>query len=466
MWPMAAVTVVAVCSVSGLGAWLGVRAAKARIEAQVAEVAMIVEAANFPLTAPVLVQMKALSGAELFVVADDGQVQASSRAGDCPFSMTGPVSQSGRKFDWSRRETIAGRSYFHTVVTLPEKGDQRESRLHILYPEDEYFRAWQQAVYPSMAFMALALPVVLLLAWLTGTRLAGRVARLQQQVERIEGGEFTQIALFPGDDEIRALGAAVNRMSAMLANYEQEVRRTERMRTLAHLGGGIAHQLRNSATGCALALDLHAEECPMRSTSSALAVAKRQLRLMEEYLQRFLQLGKTDGASRAISVNVTALIDQLLPLVQPAARHARVDLQWLPREGAAHVVGRSERLGQAIVNLVLNAVEAAAARAAIDPDRRAARVTIELSREFGERLRITISDNGAGPAEAVRDRLFEPFVTEKPDGVGLGLSVAREVIEEHGGEMSWRRANGITYFTVHLPCEAMEPNCVEFIGCR
>ena len=43
----------------------------------------------------------------------------------------------------------------------------------------------------------------------------------------------------------------------------QEVRRTERMRTLAHLGGGIAHQLRNSATGCAMAVDLHAEECPL-----------------------------------------------------------------------------------------------------------------------------------------------------------------------------------------------------------
>ena len=49
----------------------------------------------------------------------------------------------------------------------------------------------------------------------------------------------------------------------MLAGYEEEVRRTERMRTLAHLGGGIAHQLRNSATGCAIAVDLHAEECPL-----------------------------------------------------------------------------------------------------------------------------------------------------------------------------------------------------------
>ena len=59
----------------------------------------------------------------------------------------------------------------------------------------------------------------------------------------------------------------MNRMAAMLAGYEEEVRRTERMRTLAHLGGGIAHQLRNSATGCAMAVDLHADECPLGDAS-------------------------------------------------------------------------------------------------------------------------------------------------------------------------------------------------------
>ena len=89
-----------------------------------------------------------------------------------------------------------------------------------------------------------------------------------------------------------------------MANYELDVRRTERMRTLAHLGGGIAHQLRNSATGCALAVDLHAEECPSGAESSTLAVAKRQLRLMEEYLQRFLQLGKTSNLSAIGSLDV------------------------------------------------------------------------------------------------------------------------------------------------------------------
>jgi DNA-binding protein Fis len=64
------------------------------------------------------------------------------------------------------------------------------------------------------------------------------------------------------------------------------------MRTLATLGGGVAHQLRNSVTGSNIALDLHAEECAAGRSCESLSVARRQLQLMEEYIRRFLQLGK------------------------------------------------------------------------------------------------------------------------------------------------------------------------------
>jgi signal transduction histidine kinase len=465
MLPMAAVMAAMVVSVSGLGVWLEVRAAKSRIESQIGEVLTTVADSNFPLTTSVLRQMKALSGAELVVVDASGKVISSSCGIRGINLLTADAAvPTAPHISWRNRLQIDGRSYFHTVVAMPPKRDSGAGVLHILYPEDEDRRAWRQALYPSLAFMAMALPVALGLAWLTGSRLAGRVAKLQRQVEQIGGGEFEQIALPPGDDEIRALGEAVNRMAAMLANYEQEVRRTERMRTLAHLGGGIAHQLRNSATGCALAVDLHMDECPDGSKSSTLAVAKRQLRLMEEYLQRFLQLGKSGNLSAIGSLNIAALVEDLLPLVEPTARHAGVDLRWLPGDGSSRVIGNAERLGQVVINLVLNAIEAAAASAATTGS--AGRVVVELTPDSGNRVILSVADSGAGPADNVRQNLFEPFVTEKPDGVGLGLSVAREIVEQHGGAVAWQRTDGMTYFTVELPCEAMEMSRVETVGCR
>ena len=95
-----------------------------------------------------------------------------------------------------------------------------------------------------------------------------------------------------------------------------------------------------------------------------------------------------------------------------------------------------------------------------------ARVDVQLARNSPESVSLTIADSGAGPADDVKQRLFDPFVTSKPDGAGLGLSVTREVIDQHGGRLFWRRADEMTYFTVELPVLREEAPCVETAGCR
>lgn len=463
MVPMAAVMLLAVLFVEGVGALLAVRDAESQIATQIREVARIAAEANFPLTAPVLEQMKALSGAELIVVDEQG----------LPLATSGPVLDVERLPDLAaptsavtlarnQQVKIDGRSYYHTVVALGAKTNEA-SRLHILYPEADYEQAWQREVFPPLGFVVVALPVVLALSHFTASRIAARLTKLHHHVDRIAQGDFHEFDLPPGNDEIRALGGAVNRMASMLAGYETEVRRTERMRTLAHLGGGIAHQLRNSATGCAMAVDLHADECPLGETSETLSVAKRQLNLMEQYIQRFLQLGKSSNAATKQCVDLKALVADLLPLVEPSAKHAKVALVWKAGPGAV-VVGNAERLGQTVINLVVNAIEAAVAggsRVGDEP-----RVEIELKQTARDRVSLTISDTGPGPAQDVQQTLFEPFVTGKPDGVGLGLSVAHEIVTAHGGTLRWHRADDMTHFTMELPTQLAETPRVEIAGCR
>ena len=453
MLPMAAIMLLSVVTVGSVVAWLAVCGAKARIESQIREVAELVDESNFPLTTAVLRQMRTLSGAELLVVDGTGRVTASSTAirtttiSRREFPLLGPAEVS-----WSDRVKLVGRNYFHMVVPLRSERSDDESRLHILYPEDDYQRAWQQAVYPPLGFVAAAMPVVMLLALVTGSRIAGRLDRLHRQVDRIAGGDFRQFRAPAGDDEIHALAVAVNRMAAMLASYEEEIRRTERMRTLAHLGGGIAHQLRNSATGCAMAVDLHGDECPLGAASESLTVAKRQLRLMEEYLQRFLQLGKPSESAASEPVDLGALVEDLLPLVEPAARHAGVRLDWRRGAEVGRVMGDGERLGQVVINLLLNAIEASATACATSGSAGLVRIELSPAAGTGKRVVLEVFDSGLGPADGVRDKLFDPFVTEKPDGVGLGLSVAREIVERHGGRIDWRRVDGMTCFRAELPC--------------
>jgi signal transduction histidine kinase len=80
-------------------------------------------------------------------------------------------------------------------------------------------------------------------------------------------------------------------------------------------------------------------------------------------------------------------------------------------------------------------------------------VELSLRGPAASRAVVEVRDSGSGPAPEVGDRLFEPFVTGKPEGVGLGLAVARQVAEAHGGRIAWHREEGRTCFTIELPAE-------------
>jgi signal transduction histidine kinase len=115
------------------------------------------------------------------------------------------------------------------------------------------------------------------------------------------------------------------------------------------------------------------------------------------------------------------------------------------------VVGDLQAIEQALVNLVLNAVEAASARVtAPSAAESAGQVTIRLHADTTSAW-IDVVDNGPGVSEAVRRRLFEPFATDKADGVGLGLTTARDLVRSQGGEVEFLDETGATCFRMRLP---------------
>jgi signal transduction histidine kinase len=399
--------------------------------------------------------MSGLSGAEFVLCGQDGEMITSSERPEAFSALAKEPRESDRRaFTLGRPITVDNRRFFHAAIDLGGASwRQRPATLHMLYPEESYRDAWRHAVYPPLLVGAMAVVLVVAFGLGIASRVTRPLSRLQAQVEEIAGGRFQSLPTPRRDDEIGDLSRSINRMAGVLAHYEDEVRRSEQLRTLGQLGGGIAHQIRNSVTGCRMALDLHGRQCRLQDVQDdeSLDVAKRQLDLMERYLRRFLSLGRRE-AKPFERLNLAEIIDHVVPLVRPTARHVGVDLQQVAAEAPPMVDGDADRLSQVLVNLLLNAIEAAASRCDSplggDPSRR---VVAQVRTMEGDCVRLEVLDSGPGPAESVQHRVFEPLVSEKPDGVGLGLSIAREVIEDHGGSIDWRRQDGMTCFAVTLP---------------
>lgn len=447
--PLVGLMLATLCGVSLLNAWLSTHRVRRQIEEQLGDVVRTLSAANFPLEPVVLRQTRGLSGAELVVSEHSGQIVAAS---DEAFRQIPPGAkvQDWRQLSLGTTVQVAGERYFYAPVELDRRPvGGRLVLLHIFYPERSWSDARLQAVYPPLVIGAAALLVAVVVAIVVAARVTRPIDKLRSQVERIAEGDFQPLAVPERNDEMRDLAAAINRMAQMLARYEDQVRRSERLRTLGQLGGGIAHQMRNAATGCRMAIDLHRRDCPAGVDFESLDVAARQLALMEKYLQRFLTLGRPTVKPRG-PVELASLVESVLPLVRPSALHVGVDVEFSPPRESLVVQGDADALEQLLVNLLLNGIEAASSAGA-SLERPRARVAVELARNSDGRATLQVRDSGAGPTAGVGDDLFEPLVTEKPDGTGLGLSVAREIAQQHDGRIYWERRDGMTCFVVELP---------------
>lgn len=149
-----------------------------------------------------------------------------------------------------------------------------------------------------------------------------------------------------------------------------------------------------------------------------------------EGLRSFLHPADAAGAAsvRAEQLDLSELVREMLPLVRRELRDLRAQVDVELSDRLPRVEGLRVQLGQIVVNLVLNACEALAGK---DGERR---ITISTAAPDG-RVELVVADNGPGLAAEVAARLFEPFVTTKAGGLGLGLAVCRSIAERHGGRL-------------------------------
>jgi signal transduction histidine kinase len=219
----------------------------------------------------------------------------------------------------------------------------------------------------------------------------------------------------------------------------------ERMSAIGRMACSISHDMRHSLTAIYANAEFleHPDICESVRADLLLEIQEAVL-AMTERIESLLQFGRSGRKSPLVRARVSSVVEKAVAAVKshPDGQNVSIIVRKFP-PAEADIDARS--LESAIYNLLLNACQAAT-RSTHVPE-----VQVHLTEE-DERIYVTISDNGPGIPAPVRRTLFNPFVTAgKPNGTGLGLTLARRVAEEHGGSVCLEKSNRErTVFTLSL----------------
>jgi two-component system sensor histidine kinase HydH len=248
------------------------------------------------------------------------------------------------------------------------------------------------------------------------------------------------------EESLNSLAARVSDVVQRLQAAERESLRNDQLASLGQLAAGLAHELRNPLTAIRTLVEAARTGGPSAQLDGRdLEVVDEELTRLDATLQSFLDYARPPKLQRR-AIDLRDVIDRTVLLVKPRAEQQSVSLEVAQPTIPVRVNADPEQLRQVVLNLLLNALDAVGS---------GGRIEVGAQEDVAQRrVTLTIADNGPGIAASIRDKLFEPFVSSKAAGTGLGLTICRRIVENHGGTITVdNRPTGGPIFTIQLPAE-------------
>jgi signal transduction histidine kinase len=345
---------------------------------------------------------------------------------------------------------LAGEAYIAAAATLPAAG-QTKIQIVVLKSYDrasEYLRRVNRWV---VALGLATLLIGLVLAVAVSRSVTRPLETLVAGARALGRGDFDYELRVDGAAEVRELALAFDRMRDELRRTHRELLESDRLATIGRMASSVSHDLRHHLS----AIYANAE---FMSLPQAGAEERAELHLevqegvqsMTDLIESLLLFSQTGQMLNLRRDSLDSLIERTIQNVRqhPECREVQISTE-IP--GPVYAWVDSKKLSRAVYNLLLNACQSAKTGAGVP------RVAVRLV-EDNDRIEISIRDSGPGVADSIRETLFQPFVSAgKENGVGLGLTLAQHVAQEHGGEVRLEKSvPGETIFSILLYKQALE----------
>jgi signal transduction histidine kinase len=307
--------------------------------------------------------------------------------------------------------------------------------------------------------LALGLTAVLagsLLVFLISYTFTRPLENLVAGVRALEQGDYAYPLHVRGGDEVAEVTGTFDRMRKNLQKTHRELLDAERLATIGRMASSISHDLRHSlAAVMANAEFLCESNLTPGQREDLYAEIRIAVNQMTDLIESLLEFSRTRESLRPTYGDVRSAVDRAVQGVKAHPEFQRIRIR-ISGEGSTEGWFDFKKLERVFLNLLLNACEVVPAESG--------KIDIGLRRK-GESLEIRIEDNGPGIADAVRDRLFEPFVSHgKENGTGMGLTVVQKILQDHGGDVAVEKtsASGTT-FRVTVP---LNPSAGNILAAR
>lgn len=438
LMPFALLQGFAIAVISLSASWIAADRAERDTIARLNQIVATLSSSRFPVQAAVLEQMKGLSGADFIAATGSGDINATTLPHETAQTViSAPLKISSRSGTLSEFQPVTAGEEMWLVGGVEVLRSPELKQLLVLVPERQWQAVRRDVVFPPLLIGICTMLAMGVLSYVIAATLGSRVDRMQQHVRKLATLQFDTLLPVTGDDELTRLASSINQMAQGLQQATQQIRMTERTALIAQVAGGLAHQLRNSITGAKMAVQLHLRRTP-HANHESLQVAIRQLNLTENQIRGLLSLTR-DAQQPVVPGRIDNILSTIRELLEPQFQHSETELtiEQPKTENPGHLsVADSEQIQAALLNLLQNALEACRPQGTV-------RVIVSV---LDGLIQVDILDNGPGVADAVYGKIFEPFVTGKPEGVGLGLTLASQVAESTGGSLSYERIAKWTRF--------------------
>ena len=314
------------------------------------------------------------------------------------------------------------------------------------------FTAW--VVWGRAVMLALGPGLGLLLGFRLAGQLHQSITRICVRLQAVAGEleqEIGQLHVTPQANLPaiqKQLDVIADRMRMVVQDLHQarrETMRAERLAAVGELAAGVAHEIRNPLTSVKLLIQTMQHRMQPNMPPQTFDIVLAEINRMESTIQGLLDFARPPKLKRARH-DVRQIVRRAVNLIEGSARQNRVILVTHFTEQPVWVNVDAEQLHQVCVNLLLNGIESMTAGGAFEIRIEADEVTLVA--------RVRFEDSGAGIPEHVLSRLFEPFVTSRDCGTGLGLAVSRRIVLNHSGQLlAENRPGSGAALTIELPLD-------------